>query len=283
MGEDSVYTREDTGSSIRVWDPRMGCQDLVDELGTGVKSSVDVPAEALLQDVEVAVGGNDGALLQHQFTSQRGAVVIFNLKLSKTGGSYWTWVLFPPDALSSLLSSFFTRKYGPDVLGDAPSGAAVDEEGSGVGVFRHVSNVGEDFMKLTVSSGLLEGCDVSRGVCVQSSRAEVILLHAPPSLFAVKCGLPTLRVAESKVKEILGSSSPSSYYLDFFVVHCWKTMKFDGKNTQRVRCHVDVQSRHQILPTRSEILMSPDKLVRILKIACVCNIHASVCLTLCVP
>ena len=67
-----------------------------------------------------------------------------------------------------------------------------------MGVLRHVSYVGEDLAELIVSKvcfmgfGLLEGCEVSKGVCLESSRAAVVLLRTHPCLPAIQCGFPTL-------------------------------------------------------------------------------------------
>ena len=75
-----------------------------------------------------------------------------------------------------------------------------------------LSNVGEDFMELAVCKVMTVAVWLLEGVCYMNqcrlvSRAVVVLLHASPSLSAILCVLLTLRVAQSKVEEILESSS----------------------------------------------------------------------------
>ena len=54
VSEDGVDAGEYPGSPIRFRNICVGCQDLVEELRKGVEGAIDVPADTLLQDVEVA-------------------------------------------------------------------------------------------------------------------------------------------------------------------------------------------------------------------------------------
>ena len=64
----------------------------------------------------------------------------------------------------------------------------------------------------------IKGGEVVTRISVDSSRAAVVMIHAYPNLSAVLCLLPTLRVAKSKVEEILGASSSVSNDLRLVVV-----------------------------------------------------------------
>ena len=99
MSKDSVNAGEDPGSPIRIRNHRVDCQDLVEELKTGVEGAVDVPAYTLLQDVAGSNQDDDPLLfvvvvkLHHQITGKGGAVIIVYHQFSKADGGGRTGIL----------------------------------------------------------------------------------------------------------------------------------------------------------------------------------------------
>ena len=97
-------------SSVIAAELSMNDQNLVEELRGALERSVQVPAVALRQHVEVVAG----------CLPEGAAVFGIKVELSKGERGSWTGVKSPPGSLSNLLQGFFARKEGEGIRRQGP-------------------------------------------------------------------------------------------------------------------------------------------------------------------
>ena len=140
VGEEDVH-RGEAPSSVIAAELSMNDQNLVEEFRGALERSVQVPAVALRQHVEVVAGCQDyhppliRSVVEEKHVSLSEGAAVFEIKveLSKGERGSWTGVKSPPGSLSNLLQGFFARKEGKGIRRQGSSYSREDLVVAGIG------------------------------------------------------------------------------------------------------------------------------------------------------
>ena len=178
-------------SSVIAAELSMNDQNLVEELRGALERSVQVPAVALRQHVEVVAGCQDyhppliRSVVEEKHVSLPEGAAVFGIEVELSKGERGSWT----GVKSNLLQGFFARKEGEGIRRQGSSYSREDLVVAGIGGGSNILDFGTCFCSVGVSWVSRMSVEFSYAVegvidCVEASSA-LVAFDTPPGLSTV--------------------------------------------------------------------------------------------------